>query len=72
MKQAKTLLEDGKVAVRNVRRDSLEKIKKEEKDKTIGKDDSKGYQDDLQKVTDDFIKKLDTILKTKEKDLMKI
>ena len=61
-----------KVAVRNVRRDSVDKIKLAEKDKQISKDDSKGFQDDLQKVTDDNIKKLDEILKVKEKDLMKI
>jgi ribosome recycling factor len=41
-KQAKTISEDGKVAVRNVRRDSVDKIKAAEKDKTISKDDSKG------------------------------
>ena len=71
-KQAKVICDDGKVAVRNVRRDSVDKIKLAEKDKQISKDDSKGFQDDLQKVTDDNIKKLDEILKVKEKDLMKI
>eukprot|EP01031_Cornospumella_fuschlensis_P037787 gene37787-45905_t len=72
VKQAKTLCEEGKVAVRNVRRDFVEKVKAAEKDKSISKDDSKDFQDDLQKLTDDFIKKLDNLLKTKEKDLMKI
>lgn len=71
-KQAKTISEDGKVAIRNVRRDFVDKIKLAEKDKSISKDDSKGFQDDLQKLTDDFIKKLDTLLKNKEKDLLKI
>ena len=71
-KQAKVMCDEGKVAVRNVRRDAVDKIKLAEKDKQISKDDSKGFQDDLQKVTDDFIKKLDDILKVKEKDLMKI
>jgi len=60
------------VAVRNVRRDVVEKIKAAEKDKAVSKDDSKGFQDDLQKLTDDFIKKLDTLLKAKEKDLLTI
>jgi ribosome recycling factor len=55
-----------------VRREAVEKIKGTEKDKAISKDDSKGFQDDLQKVTDDYIKKLDTMLKTKEKDLLTI
>lgn len=71
-KQAKTITEEGKISVRNIRRDVVDKIKLAEKDKSIGKDDSKGFQDDLQKATDEFIKKLDTMLKTKEKDLMKI
>lgn len=71
-KQAKVICDDGKVAIRNVRRDSVDKIKLAEKDKQISKDDSKGFQDDLQKVTDDYIKKLDDTLKVKEKDLMKI
>lgn len=71
-KQAKTVSEDGKVAIRNVRRDAVDKIKKEEKDKIISKDDSKGFQDDLQKITDDYVKKLEAILKKKEQDLMKI
>ena len=55
-----------------MRRDAVDKIKKEEKDKAISKDDSKGFQDDLQKVTDDAVKKLDSMLKNKEKDLLKI
>jgi ribosome recycling factor len=67
-----SVLQEGKVAVRNVRRDSVDKIKAAEKDKSISKDDSKDFQDDLQTVTDDFIKKLDTMLKNKEKDLLKI
>jgi len=42
------------------------------RDKIINKDDSKGFQDDLQKITDDYVKKLEAILKKKEQDLMKI
>ena len=71
-KQAKSICEDGKVAVRNTRRDIVESIKKGEKDKDVTKDDSKAFQDQLQKSTDGFIKKLDTMLKTKETDLLKI
>ena len=62
----------GKVAVRNIRRDVVERIKQAEKDKDIGKDDSKGFQDDLQRAVDGCIKKLDTMLKSKETDLLKI
>jgi|AntAceMinimDraft_1070359.scaffolds.fasta_scaffold429916_2 ribosome recycling factor len=47
-------------------------IKGLEKGKTIGKDDSKGMQDDLQKLTETTTKKLDTLLKTKETDLLKV
>jgi ribosome recycling factor len=71
-KQAKVICEDGKVAIRNVRRDFVDKIKAAEKDKSISKDDSKGFQDDLQKLTDGFVKKLDDMLKSKEKDLLKL
>jgi ribosome recycling factor len=71
-KQAKVICEDGKVAVRNHRRDAVDKVKDLEKAKTISKDDAKGFQDDLQKLTDDFIKKLDTMTKNKELDLMKV
>lgn len=72
VKQAKVLLEDGKVAVRNHRRDAVDKVKDLEKGKAISKDDAKGFQDDLQKVTDDFTKKLDGMLKKKEEDLLKL
>jgi ribosome recycling factor len=72
VKQAKVISEEGKVAIRNVRRDGVDKIKVAEKDKLISKDDSKGFQDDIQKSTDTYIKKLEDMLKTKEKDLMKI
>lgn len=71
-KQAKAMAEDGKVALRNVRRDFVDKIKQAEKDKVLGKDESKTYQDDAQKITDTFVKKVDDMLKTKEKDLLKI
>jgi len=72
VKQAKVISEEGKVAVRNIRRDVVERIKQAEKDKDIGKDDSKGFQDDLQRAVDGCIKKLDTMLKSKETDLLKI
>eukprot|EP01035_Chromulina_nebulosa_P020357 gene20357-26422_t len=71
-KQAKGITEDGKVSIRNIRRDLVDKIKLAEKNKEISKDDSKGFQDDLQKLTDDFVKKLDVMLKSKEKDLLTI
>ena len=66
----KSLGEDGKVAVRNIRRDAVDGIKKIEKQ--LSKDQSAEYQETLQKLTDEFIKKLDTMMKSKETDLMKI
>ena len=70
VKQTKSLGEDGKVAIRNIRRDAVDGIKKIEK--SLSKDESAEYQEQLQKLTDDYIKKLDTMMKTKETDLMKI
>lgn len=70
VKQSKSLGEDGKVAIRNIRRDAVDGVKKLEK--SMSKDESKEYQDQLQKLTDEFIKKLDTMMKNKESDLMKI
>lgn len=72
VKQAKTIAEDGKVAVRNHRRDAVDKVKALEKSSDIGKDDSKGFQDDLQKLTDEFGKKLETMFKSKEEQLTKV
>jgi ribosome recycling factor len=72
VKQAKAKAEDGKVSLRNVRRDFVEKVKQTEKDKHIGKDESKNYQEDIQKVMETFVKKVDELLNFKEKDLSKL
>ena len=69
---AKGIAEEGKVAVRNIRRDAVERIKKLEKDKAIGKDESEGGQATLQKTTDKFVKVLDETLKAKEKEIMTV
>ena len=61
--------EDAKVAVRNIRRDANDAIKK---DKDLTKDDVQGYQDDVQELTDKMIKKIDEIAKAKETDLMTV
>ena len=70
VKQAKTISEESKVAIRNIRRDAVDAIKKAEKDSGLSKDASKEYQDGIQKVTDDFVKKVETMAKQKEKDLL--
>jgi len=71
-KKAKVFAENAKVAVRNVRRDANDKIKKLEKDKAISEDDSKKGQDKVQKITDEFVANCDTLASQKEAELMKI
>jgi ribosome recycling factor len=65
-------LEERRVAVRNLRRDALEDIKKEEKAKTISQDESRRLQDQLQKMTDTFIIVAEKIAQEKEKELMQV
>lgn len=72
VKQAKKLGEEAKIAIRNVRRDANEQIKKAEKTHEITEDDLHRAQDKIQKLTDDFISKIDDILKKKEKEIMEI
>lgn len=64
--------EDTKVALRNLRRDYNEKIKKEEKSKAISEDDSKKYQEEVQKVLDQHTKTVDEIISSKEKELLTV
>lgn len=72
VKKAKTYAENAKVAIRNARRDSNDKIKKMEKDKLISEDDSKKAQEKVQKITDEFVSSCDTASASKETELMKI
>lgn len=72
IKQARAEAENGRVAVRNVRRDVLAAIKTLLKDKEIGEDDDRRAQDDIQKITDKYIAEVDKALATKETDLMAI
>jgi ribosome recycling factor len=65
-------LEERRVAVRNLRRDAQEEIKKEEKNKLISQDESRRLQDHLQKVTDTFILVAEKIAQEKEKELMQV
>jgi len=70
VKLAKKYGEDKKVAVRNVRRDVLDDFKKHEKE--VGKDQAHSFNEIVQKITDEFIKKIDDACVVKEKDLMKV
>ncbi|KAL6271635.1 hypothetical protein ACE6H2_028546 [Prunus campanulata] len=64
--------EEGKVALRNIRRDALKALDKLEKDKKLSEDNVKDLSSDLQKLTDEYVKKLDTVFKQKEKELLKV
>ncbi|MEL7607943.1 MAG: ribosome recycling factor [Bacillota bacterium] len=64
--------EEAKVAVRSIRRDANEQIKKERKDSLITEDDQKQLEDAAQKATDQFIKEIDGILADKEKEILEV
>lgn len=72
VKVVKKRAEEGKVAVRNVRREANDMIKLSEKEKAISEDESKKGLDEIQKVTDNFTKDIDKILQAKEKDIMEV
>ncbi|MGE0525561.1 MAG: ribosome recycling factor [Bdellovibrionales bacterium] len=72
VKQIKKMCEDARVAVRMVRRDANDELKHALKDKAITEDDSKRQQDEVQKLTDDYIAKIDQMAEDKEKELMTI
>ena len=72
VKVAGKYAEQGKVAVRNVRRDALDGIKKLKKDNEISEDEEKKYENEIQKLTDETIKKIDEELARKEKDIMQV
>lgn len=64
--------EEAKVAIRNIRRDANDDFKKLEKNGEITEDEHRGYSDDIQKLTDDHIAKIDQITKDKEKEVMEV
>ncbi|HIF42990.1 MAG TPA: ribosome recycling factor [Dehalococcoidia bacterium] len=72
VKLLKRKIEDGKVSIRNVRRDSLESLRKLEKDKSISQDDGRRAQDQLQKTTDGFTKKIDETGSAKEAEILRV
>ena len=71
-KQVKKLAEEGKIAIRNTRRDALEAVKKLKKDSKIIEDEQKTAETEMQKVTDAKVKELDKIAADKEKEIMSI
>ena len=71
-KQAKKASEEFKVRIRNERRDANDKLKKLEKEGEITEDELKKAQDNVQKMTDKYTKEIDSLLETKEKDIMAV
>jgi ribosome recycling factor len=71
-KYVRKLTEDGRVAIRHVRRDAMEALKKEKNEGKVPEDDEKHAEKELQKLTDDYIAKLDGHLAHKEKEIMTV
>ena len=72
VKQLNKTLEDHKTAIRNIRRDGNDQIKKAAKDKLISADDEKRANEEVQQLTDSEIKRIDDLLKAKEKEIMTV
>jgi ribosome recycling factor len=64
--------EDGKVAIRNIRRDAISEAKEFEKEKAISEDELHRAQDEIQKITDRFIQKVDELIEKKEKEVLEV
>jgi len=72
VKVASKYAESARVAVRNVRRDGMDHLKKMEKDSDISQDDKRLYEDEIQELTDRHVKAIDEALASKEKDIMQV
>ena len=72
VKVASKYSEEAKITVRNIRRDAMDKIKDEEKQKAISKDDSFQFSEKIQKLTDKYIEKIENTFQDKEKDILKV
>ena len=68
----KKATEEGRIAIRNVRRDEMDALKKLEKSSDITEDDRKRGEEKIQKLTDRFVKELDELLLLKEKEIMEV
>ncbi len=71
-KSVKKMSEDSKVAVRNIRRDAVDDLKKVEKEENLSEDAVKGVQDDIQKLTDKYTKIIDSVAQEKEQEVLKV
>ncbi len=72
VKDVKNLAENSKIAIRNIRRDSIEKLKTMKKANEITEDDQKNGETKIQKITDDFVKQIDEVAASKEAEIMEI
>ncbi|HFB83336.1 ribosome recycling factor [Thermosulfuriphilus ammonigenes] len=72
VKVVRKMAEEGRVALRNIRREALDQLKSMKKNKEISEDDFYRGQEEVQKVTDEYIKKVDKILEEKEKEIMSV
>lgn len=72
VKQVKNLAEEGKVSIRNIRRDAIDQVRKQEKSSEISEDESRDLQDEIQKLTDKYTARVEEILTVKEKDITTI
>lgn len=72
VKVAKNMAEQSRVAVRNIRREANEALKKKQKSSEITEDDEKKGADEIQKLTDNYIKEINSLLEDKEKEIMEI
>ncbi|MBF2046720.1 ribosome recycling factor [Leptolyngbya sp. NK1-12] len=72
VKTAAKLAEEGKVAIRNVRRDAIDSVRKQEKSGEVSEDESRDLQDNIQKLTDKYTQKVEQLLQEKEADIMTI
>ncbi len=69
-KQASKLAEEGKVALRNIRRDAVDAVRKQEKNREISEDEARDLQEQIQKVTDQYTEKVEELLSSKEKEIL--
>ncbi|HID03840.1 MAG TPA: ribosome recycling factor [Desulfobacterales bacterium] len=72
VKQVRKVAEEFRVAIRNVRREAIDTLKKQKKDKEISEDDLFKLQDDAQKETDTYVKQIDSVTENKEKEMMEV
>lgn len=72
VKMAKSIAESSRVAIRNIRRDAIDSMKKMEKDKEISEDELKLGENDVQKLTDSYVKEINALLEVKETEIMEV